>query len=212
MSATQEALDGLVTILTAASGTAGLQLARPGRPHDGPRPAVLVTPLSLDRVGRSRRAGALLDLELRVAVETSGDDVLGLTETLLLAAESVTHTRLEPLPVDRPGFGFLIGLPASVAVPEPTAPPVEQVVVDLQPLVALTGTVVDPDGAAVPGAEVSSGLTRQRVTTDAAGAFTLPGLSRPTTLTVSRGARRATIEVPASPTGLRLVLPNHEGG
>ncbi|MCA0308964.1 MAG: carboxypeptidase-like regulatory domain-containing protein [Actinobacteria bacterium] len=212
MSATQEALDGLVTILTAASGTAGLQLARPGRPHDGPRPAVLVTPLSLDRVGRSRRAGALLDLELRVAVETSGDDVLGLTEALLLAAESVTHTRLESLPQDRPGFGFLIGLPVSVAVPEPTAPPVEQVVVDLQPLVALTGTVVDPDGAAVPGAEVSSGLTRQRVTTDAAGAFSLPGLSRPTTLTVSRGARRATVEVPASPTGLRLVLPNHEGG
>jgi hypothetical protein len=173
---------------------------------------VLVTPLSLTRVGRSRRADSLLDLELTVAVEAGGSDVLDLTERLLLAAEATPHARLEALPPDRTGFGFVIAVGVSIAVAEPTGPPVKERVVTVQPLVAVTGTVVDSDGVALTGVEVRSSLTRQQTITDGAGRFALAGLAQPTSLTISRGARRVTLEVPADPTGLRLVLPNHEGG
>ena len=212
MSVTQQALDGLVNALSAAAEGGTVTVVQPGGKPPTERPDVLVTPLSLTRTGRSRRADSLLDLELTVAVEAAGDDVLGLAERLLLAAESTPHARLEPLPADRPGFGFVIAVGVSVVVEEPTGPPVRERVVHVQPLQAVTGTVVDPDGVALIGVEVRSTLTRQQTTTDAAGRFALAGLAQPTSLTISRGARRATLEVPADPTGLRLVLPNHEGG
>lgn len=212
MSATQQALDGLVNALSAAAGGGVVTVVQPGGTPPTERPDVLVTPLSLTRVGRSRRADSLLDLELTVAVEAGGDDILDLAERLLLAAEATPHARLDPLPADRPGFGFVVAVGVSVVVEEPTGPPVRERVVHVQPLVAVTGTVVDPDGIALIGVEVRSSLTRQQTTTDAAGRFALAGLAQPTSLTISRGARRATLEVPADPTGLRLVLPNHEGG
>jgi hypothetical protein len=212
MSATQQVLDGLMAVLTPAAGTASLSVVRAGGHAPDPRPDVLVTPVGLTRVGRSRRAGALLDVELSVAVEAGGSDVLDLTERLLLAAEAAPHTRIDPLPPERPGFGFVVVLAASLTVPEPTGPPVREVVVEVEPLVAVTGTVVDPDGAAVPGVAVRSSLLGRQAVTDAAGRFTLAGLSRPTTLTLARGARRTTFDLPADPTGIRVVLPNHEGG
>jgi hypothetical protein len=215
MSATQQALDGLVTALSAAADGGKVSVLRPGDTPSTEGPDVLVTPLSLTRIGRSRRAGSLLDLELTVAVEAGGDNVLDLAEKLLLAAEATPHARLEPLPADRSGFGFVVAVTVSVAIAEPTGPPVRERVVQVQPLVAVTGTVVDPDGVALGGVEVRSSLTRQQTTTDTAGRFALAGLAVPdrkTSLTISRGARTATVEVPADPTGLRLILPNHEGG
>lgn len=212
VSATQQALDGLVKALSAVVDGARVTVVRPGADPPAERPDVSVTPLSLSRVGRSRRVGSLLDLELAAAVEVGGDDVLGLAERLLLAAEGTPHARIDPLPTDRPGFGFVITVGVSVAVAEPTGPPVREPIVEVQPLVALTGTVVDPDGVAQAGVEVRSGLTRQQTITDSAGRFALAGLARPTSLTISRGARSATLDVPADPTGLRFVLPNHEGG
>lgn len=210
-SATQQALDGLVKVLREV---AGQKLVAAVGPPDTPlstRPDVLVTPLSLNRVGRSRRAGALLDLELAVAVEVGGPDVLGLTERLLAVAERTSHARVEPLPADRPGFGFVITLPVSVTVTEPSGPPVSQVVVESLPLVAVTGTVVDAGGVAQPGVEVQSNPAHLQTTTDAAGRFALAVLA-PTTLTIARGDRAATFEVPPVPTELRLILPNHQGG
>lgn len=212
MSATQTALDGLVGALAAVVPGGSVAVARPGGATPGDRADVQVTPLSITRVGRSRRLGALLDLELAVAVEAGGRDVLELTEQLLLAAEAAPHARIDPLPPDRPGFGFVVVLAVSITLPEPSGPPVRERIVSVQPLSAVTGLVVDADGAGVAGVEVRSSLTRQQVTTDAAGRFTLPGLAQPTTLTISRGARRTTLDVPAEPTGLRVVLPNHEGG
>ena len=212
MSVTQQVLDGLVQTLSAVAGGGRLTVVQPGGEPPPERPDVLVTPLSLTRVGRSRRADSLLDLELTVAVEAGGDDVLDLAERLMVAAEATPHSRLDPLPADRPGFGFVIALGVSVVVAEPTGPPVRERVVHVQPLVAVTGTVVDPDGVALNEVEVRSSLTRQQTTTDAAGRFALAGLAQPSSLTLSRGARRVTVEVPADPTGLRLVLPNHEGG
>jgi len=212
MSATQQALDGLVQVFSGVVDGARVAVARAGEEPPASRPEVLLTPLSLTRVGRSRRVGSLLDLELSVAVEASGENVLDLAERLMLAAETTPHARLDPLPADRPGFGFVMAIGVSVNVTEPTGPQVQVVEVDVQPLVAITGVVVDPDGVALAAVDVHSSLTRQRTTTDVTGRFALTGLSRPTTLTISRGARRATVDVPAEPTGLRLVLPNHEGG
>jgi hypothetical protein len=212
MSAAQQVLDGLVRALSAAADGGTVTVVRPGGEPPAEPPDVLVTPLSLTRIGRSRRADSLLDLELTVAVEAGGDDVLDLAEKLLLAAEATPHARLDPLPADRSGFGFVIAVGVSVVVDEPTGPPVRERVVHVQPLVAVTGTVVDPDGVALSGVEVRSSLTRQQTTTDVTGRFALAGLTQPTSLTISRGARRATLEVPADPTGLRLILPNHEGG
>ena len=212
MSATQRALDGLAKTLSDAVDGARFAIVRPGEEPPAEQPDVLLTPLSLTRVGRSRRQGSLLDLELSVAVEAYGGDVLDLAERLLLAAETTPHARLDPLPADRPGFGFVIAVGVSVDVTEPTGPPVKVVEVEVQPLVAITGVVVDPDGVPLASVEVHSSLTRQQTTTDVTGRFALTGLSRPTTLTVSRGARHATVDVPAEPTRLHVVLPNQEGG
>jgi len=212
MSATQQALDGLVGALSAVADGASVVVVQPGEKPPAERPGVLGTPVGLTRVGRSRRLGSLLDLELAVAVEVGGDEVFDLAERLMLAAETTPHARLEPLPADRPGFGFVIAVGVSVEVTEPTGPPVRETVVEVHPMVAITGTVVDPDGAAVAGVEVRSSLTRQQTTTDAAGRFALAGLSRPTTLTISRGVRRTTFDVPDESAGLRVVLPNQEGG
>jgi len=211
MSVSQRVFDGLVSVLTEAAGKASTMVGRAGAAAPEDRPDVLITPLTLTRIGRSRRLGALLDLELAVAVEAGGDDVLDLAERLLVAAESTPHLRIGPLPGAGSGFGFLVVLGVSVPVTEPSGPPVEESVVHLHSLAAITGVVVGPDGAALPGVEVHSGLTRQRTTTDAAGRFSLPGLPRPTTLTISRGSRHTDYEVPDEPTGLRIILPSHEG-
>jgi len=211
MSVTQQVFDGLVRVLSEAAGKAGTRVGQAVAAPPEDRPEVLVTPLTLTRVGRSRRLGSLLDLELAVAVEVAGDDVLALTERLLVAAESGPHLRIGPLPDPTTGFGFVVVLGVSVPVTEPSGPPVEESVVHLHSLAAITGVVVGPDGRALPDVEVHSSLTRQRTTTDAAGRFSLPGLPRPTTLTVSRGARSTSYEVPDEPAGLRIVLPSHEG-
>ncbi len=212
MSATQRALDGLVKAFSDAVDGATVAVVQPGDEPPAQRPDVLLTPLSLTRIGRSRREGSLLDLQLSVAVEASGDDVLDLAERLMLAAETAPHAHLDPLPADRPGFGFVIAVGVSVDVTEPTGPPVKVVEVEVQPLVGITGVVVDPDGVPLASVEVRSSLTRQQTTTDVTGRFALTGLARPTTLTISRGARHATVDVPAEPTGLHVVLPNQEGG
>ncbi len=128
-SVTQQAFDALLGVLTEAAGEAGVATSPTG---SGERPPVLATPVSLLRVGRSRRLGSLLDLELATAVEVSGEDVLGLTERLLLAAETSPRSRIEPLPRDRSGFGFVVVQTVSVAVTEPTAPLVREPVVEVQ--------------------------------------------------------------------------------
>lgn len=141
MSVTQQVFDGLVTALSSAADDAQVLVGHPGSPPPADRPDVLIRPLSLRRIGRSRRVGSLLDLELEVAVETAGGDVLGLTERLLLAAEVTPHVRIDALPDDAPGFGFVVVLSASVAVTEPTGPLVTETVVEVHPLAAVTGTV-----------------------------------------------------------------------
>ncbi|MGD8214037.1 hypothetical protein [Aestuariimicrobium sp. Y1814] len=128
----RRALDSLRATITDAVSPAVVGLA--DAPNDGIEPAVLLTPVALRRVGRSRRHGALLDLELTVAVLTRGPDALDHLESLLVLAET---TGLTATPADsagdQPGLGLTLTLPVTVPLDEPTGPPVETVVVELQP-------------------------------------------------------------------------------
>lgn len=133
-SVTQQAFDDLLGVLSEAAGQAGVAGPATTVLDTAEPPAVVATPLSLVRVGRSRRLGALLDLELAVAVEVSGSDALSLTEQLLLAIELSPHSRIEPLPAGRAGLGFVVVQPVSVAITEPTGPPVREPVVEVHPL------------------------------------------------------------------------------
>lgn len=139
MSATQRALDGLVEAFSRIPG-ARVAVVRPGLANPADSSNVVLSPLTLTRVGRSRRAGSLLDLELVVAVEASGETIFDLTEQLLLIAETLPHTRLDPLPENRSGFGLVIGVGVSLDVLEPTGPPVREVEVDVHPLTPAEST------------------------------------------------------------------------
>ena len=61
-------------------------------------------------------------------------------DRLLLIAETLPHTRLDPLPENRSGFGLVIGVGVSLDVLEPTGPPVREVVVDVHPLTPAEST------------------------------------------------------------------------
>ena len=86
-STTQQAFDGVVGILTAAAADRPVTIGTLGGLPPTDIHDVLISPLSLTRVGRSRRAGSLLDLELAVAVQVGGESVRTLTERMLLAVE-----------------------------------------------------------------------------------------------------------------------------
>lgn len=198
MSAAQRALEAVLAHLS--------QAVEPVRvsTDDGP---VVVRPAALARAGRSRRNGALLDLELTVLVTVADLEPLPLLESLLLAAETHPHVAVGPLPADVPGLGFSLVLPVTVPLPEPSAPPVTDVAVELHPLTTLAGTVLDATGRGVPGAEVVSSTTRQRVRTDASGGFQLIATGTPTTVTATKENRTATAGVEPGADPVRLVLP-----
>lgn len=168
---------------------------------------VLLRPAGLARAGRSRRNGSLLDLELTVAVTVTAAEPLPLLEALLVAAETYPHVAIGPLPPGADGLGFSIVLPVAVPLAEPDVPAVAEVVVELHPLTTLTGAVVDAAGRGVPGAEVRSSTTAQRVRTGSAGDFHLIGTGTATTLTATLADRSATASVEPGASAVRLVLP-----
>ncbi len=165
-----------------------------------------VRPENLVRVGRSRRSGALLDLELTVVVTVTDPAPLPVLEALLVAAETFPHTAIGSLPAGGTGLGFRMVLPVSIPIPEPTGPPVTQTSVRIHPLTTLTGSVRDHDGHAVSGARVVSSATRQEVRTEPDGTFTLVDPGTPTTLTATRGSRTAHLTVEPGTDPVRLVL------
>lgn len=125
--ASRQALEAVVALLQAVASPAVVTLT-----HEDAEPAVAVTPLSLVRVGRSRREGALLDLQLTLAVAARGPDALSVVERLLVAAETSPHIAVGPLPSDRPGLGFTLTVGVSVPISEPTGPQVLTPVVDVR--------------------------------------------------------------------------------
>lgn len=192
MSAAQAALGGLVSALSAAvdravalepagpSVVSGNQATMGPPPTPDQAPDVAVRAVALTRLGRSTRAGQVLDLELRARVLASGEDALATTETLLVALERDGRYQVEPLPGagapgtggsgPRLGFDVLIRVP--VRLDEPTAPAVlEPLRVDLRPSRAMTGLVVDGEGGGVPDAVVRAAVGGRPVVADAEGRF-----------------------------------------
>lgn len=200
VSVAQQALDALMIRLSSVAAQAGVA-------SDATDAAVQVRPASLARVGRSRREGALLDLELTVTITVTDPKPLPLLEALLLAAESMPHTAIGPLPAGQRGLGFTLALLVTVPIAEPSGPRVTETVIEIHPLSNLSGQVVDGDGRGVPAAEVTSTITRQRVSTTSAGGFQMLATGRPVTLTATKGGRSASVNFEPGSHPVRIVLP-----
>jgi hypothetical protein len=171
MSAARTALSGLLDALAAAVRPAQVDL------HDDAVPpgtaGVTVRPVSLDRVGRSRRDGPLLDLQLTVEVTSTGPQSLEWTEQMLTAVEQ--HERYSAGPLGTPGqLGFTVRVPVPVRLGEPTGPLVrEPLRVETQVAWPVSGIVVDGHGRGVSGATVRSAFTGTTAACDAQGRFRL---------------------------------------
>ena len=129
VSTVRSSLNALVALLTdvvspdevAVEGDAG-------EPHSAP---VFVRPLSVDRVGRSRREGPVLDLELKVAVICTGPRSIENVEQLIRAVEINSNYSVGPLdrscgPADEAWLGLLMVVPVSLRLDEPQGPPVRE--------------------------------------------------------------------------------------
>lgn len=149
----------------------------------GPSPDAPVTvhAVTLNRVGRSRRDGPVLDLELRVAVECHGPEQLDNMEQLLLAVERHSQYSVVSMGEFRPeeysgairqGLGFLVRIPVALRFEEPSGPPV------LEPLIAKTGVarrihgrLVDVHNKGIPDAYIHAHSSATAVVSDATGHF-----------------------------------------
>lgn len=216
VSTARRALETLLAALAEAVRPATVGLgASPGPASgvtstDAPGTEVMVIPTGLRRVGRSRRGGALLDLELTVTVVTSGPDALDHLERVLILAE--TNGITVGAPPEPPVLGLTLSLPVSVTLPEPTGPRVTTPVVELHPLRVLAGSVLTADGHGAAGVAVSSRLTGQVVHTDPAGRFQLVGTGLPTTVTATSGPLSASVEVAADAATIEIELPSPPEG
>ena len=146
MPAARSALETLLDTIRQALAPVAVGLAGQAGDTDQDDAEVLLTPVALRRVGRSRRAGALLDLELTVAVTAQGPDAIDHLERLLVLAETrglAVASAPEP-----PVLGLNLALPVTVSIDEPTGPRVETVVVDVLPTVTRDGPPGVPVGAA----------------------------------------------------------------
>lgn len=149
-----------------------------GQATDAP---VTVHAVAMNRVGRSRREGPLLDLELKVAVECHGPTQLDNMEKLLLAVEHhsqysvVSSGEFQPDEYDagiRQGLGFLIRIPVGIRFDEPSGPPVTE------PLIATTtvarrihGRLVDVHNKGIPDAYIRPHSSATAVVSDPTGHF-----------------------------------------
>ncbi|MFC8303148.1 hypothetical protein ACFUCV_05620 [Specibacter sp. NPDC057265] len=139
--------------------------------------AVAVQVLALNRVGRSRRAGPVLDLELAVSVVCTGGQRLENLEKLLTSLEGGSRYTTSALNAgafpQAPGaLGFQVHVPVAVPLEEPKAPPVrEPLHVKMQTGRQLKGVVIDPAGNGLGGAWVRSRASGAAVACDQQGRF-----------------------------------------
>lgn len=136
MSSLRSSLELLVGLFAAAVGPDAVVLVTddaeqtPGSPSASDAP-VQVRPLSVMRIGRSRRDGPVLDLELRVAVVCSGEYSIDNIESLLRALETTgnyTVGALDPFhgQVSETRLGFVTTVPVSLRLDEPRGPLVRE--------------------------------------------------------------------------------------
>ena len=157
MGTARRTLDALLERISTSLSPAAVVLADAGagapEATDG-SDQVRVTPTALRRIGRSRRGGALLDLELSVRVVVTGPGALDLLEQLLVLAETGGMTvDSDPEP---PGLGLTLVLPVTVPLDEPTGPPVITTVVEVHALPRMPATVDATAGTTQPDTKLPS--------------------------------------------------------
>ena len=153
----------------------------PATPESTADVPVTVHALAVNRVGRSRREGPLLDLELKVAVECHGPTQLDNMEKLLVALEHnsrytvVSGSDVQPddyASAIRGGLGFLVRVPVALSLEEPSGPLVTE------PLIASTaiarrirGRLVDVHNKGIPDAYIRAHSSATAVVSDPTGHF-----------------------------------------
>lgn len=204
MSSSEAALRALVELL-AAEAAPETVVIDDGRVDRTDFSGTLVRPLALERVGRSRRSGAILDLQLFLEVTTYGANALATMERHLVTIEQSQLAAQEqpPQPAQRSaGYGagtmsVVVVVPVAVSLAEPQPPIVTQPpVVEVHFVSRLDGVLVDSDGHAITGAIVRTAETAATSVTDKAGRFrllTTTDGSGPISIDVTvRGHRHAT--------------------
>lgn len=175
MGAARTAVDSLIALLASAVGPFRLNVAEGISTGDGP--AVTVRVASLDRVGRSRRDGLILDLSLTAMVFTTGPNSVDATERMLRTIEVDPRFSAAPLrwtPEPAAGIGFLVSAPVSVRLEETVGPRVGQPLhVDIRVARAVSGVIVDNDGNPIRGALVHTAENQTSTHSDADGHFAL---------------------------------------
>jgi len=178
MSAARAVLDAFVALLSAAGDPVPVAVGHGGG-DDGTEGAdrVTVGVLALERVGRSHRRGAVLDLCLVVDVAVAGPAAVETAERLLVALErGPGGAATSPVAVAYgPGvLGFTARLPVAVPLDEPTPPLVTQPpVVEVGVADPIVGRLVDAQGRGISGAVVRSASSGTVVTTGEGGGFRL---------------------------------------
>ncbi|MDI2033545.1 hypothetical protein [Paenarthrobacter nitroguajacolicus] len=147
-------------------------------PPDAP---VTVRAVALNRVGRSRRDGPVLDLELRVAVECHGPDQLDNMEHLLLAVELHGHYSVvssgelrheEYSDAIHQGLGFMVRVPVALPFEEPSDPTAgEPVPGKASGVRRIRGRLVDAHNKGIPDAYIHAHSSATAVVSDATGHF-----------------------------------------
>ncbi|WP_051973396.1 hypothetical protein [Cryobacterium sp. MLB-32] len=185
MSVVRSSLSDLVAVLADAVVPDSVGVQHGGQPETeaAPTDPVLVRVVALDRIGRSRRDGPVLDLELSAAVACTGEHTLDNLERMMVALENLSRYSVAPLTPElraTGAVGFLVRVPVNLRLTEPGGPPI------LEPLQVTTvigrqlrGVVVGSDGHGLAGASIRARASAVAVASDRAGRFTLLSTSDP---------------------------------
>jgi len=175
VSVVRSTLSSLVSVLADAVAPDSVGVADGGPVPTDP---VIVRVITVDRIGRSRRDGPVLDLELGAAVVCTGPRSIENVEQMLGAVERSARYAVSALDPAQTGggtgLGFIVRVPVTLRLSEPEGPPI------LEPLQLTTvigrllrGIVVGPDGHGLPGASIRSRSSALAVVSDGSGGFSL---------------------------------------
>jgi hypothetical protein len=210
VSALRTSLTQLVDVLADAVAPDTVALWNEGAPPADP---VIVRLVSVDRVGRSRQDGPVLDVELAASVRCTGprsienvEQLLGTVETRPQYVVTPLAPRTEAEPTEG-ALGFLVRVPVALPIPEPEAPLVREPAV-VTALIGreVTGLLVGKDERGLAGALVRSHASGRQAETDGSGRFRLlstPDLVQEFTVQYRGSTRRVTANADPLPLTIR---------
>lgn len=198
--------------------------ASSGPPASGERQAdpdspVRIRPVALTRTSRSHRDGQILDLELTVAVSSTGSHGLENIEALLTVVESMERYRAAPMertaePAGPPAMGFLVKIPVAVRLQVPEGPPVlEPLHVHMETGRLLHGVVLGPGSRGLAGAQVHAHSSGRTATSGTDGWFEVLATEDATqhfSVKFKGASRRMSITSQDPPVTLRWAPAEHE--